>query len=287
MKTTTAQQGWIRIFSLSVLGMSLISILLCTLSFSLTYDDAIGYYPSDALLPKITAALLVLFALLIVGASFLFRKKIPTLTCSDPVWIRSVSGVVFLGMSGIAVADIFSAASPLTILLGFGGAVYFLLRALGMLRPLPLILSGVCAVLRLTLFLAEVYFNGEVPMNAPLKVYLQLGCLAGMLFLVREMKTTFSPSDSPIAAVAIGLGVWLPGVASVPALISLFSGSFFETEVPHSVYLLLFLWLYAVLRLLSLPISSHPQKTESPSASIEEDVPPAEEKSASESQNPS
>lgn len=271
----------LRLFAWISIGMSLISALLIALCYFLAYDDAIGYFSVNSLFPTLSLLLVALFFCGLIGIVLSSRRflTIP-IPMESPFWLRLVSGVLALGFCGVALLDIRSSASLLAVLLGVGAAAHFLIRAAHKPSHPALSLTALCAVLRLALGLAQIYFDGEIAMNAPLKVLVQLGCVAGMLFLVRDTKGILSPAPFGLTAVALGAGALFTGIASLPSLLWT-QKDLILLDRHGSILLLLFLlWIFTLARLLSVALSPLPVTEDQapPEATAEEnDCPEAEE----------
>lgn len=261
------------LFALTTLGMSLCSIISLTLSYVTAYDSAIGYFSTGAILPSVSTVLALLFTAGIVGdAILILRTHKEPLCLENPLWLRVVSALVGVGLFGVAIIDLLSSATLFTVLVGILAGVHFLLRALKPKLHLPLTLTGIAVIVRLTLSIGQLYFNWELPMNAPLKVYLQLGCVAAMFFLLRDMKATVCPSRSLVTLLSFGLGTLFTGAASLPTLIAFLRGDLGEADIRTVPFLLLLLWLYCLARMLTLLICPNAPHTDSESPT-QEDTP--------------
>ena len=250
MKNKISHQG---LFALTALILTLCGVILLTLCYLSAYDVAIGYFSADSLLPLLGTLFALLFTLGITGgAILLYRKDGKELTLHDPLWFRTVSALVGIGFLAMALTDLKASASLLPVLVGAMAAIHFLIRALKPTLHLPLVLTGIFVIVRLALAIGQLYFNWEIPMNAPVKIYLQLGAVAGMVFLLREWKATVVPSHSLLTPIALGLGTLFTGLSSLPILIARQKGALGEIAISPVPFLLFLLWIYCLARMLTL-----------------------------------
>ena len=287
MKHTHTQR---KLFALTTLALSLCGAVLLTLCYLTAYDSAIGYFKKDAILPILTTALALLFTAGILGdAILLHRKSDAPLAVADPLWHRVVSALVGVGFLAVTLVDMMAEAPLLTLLAGLLSGAHFLLRALKPKSYLPLTLTGIGVIARLTLAIGQLYFNGAITMNAPVKVYLQLGCVAGMCFLLRDVKATVNPIRSFLTPMALGLGTFLLTLASLPTLVAESLGRMDSLDVSPVPLLLLLLWLYALSRMLTLFVTPKSGEEESTEEAPTEEAPteeaPTEEAPAEETPN--
>ncbi len=252
-----------RIFGLSALGLTVLSVILRCVNLFVFFDAQIGYFRSGAILP-ILADILTVLSLIdfaIVAALWLRNGEIVyrSLEESSPAYASALWGalafavLVFAGSS--AVGLLFSEGSLIENLLGFGAAAYFGLLIFDKGSPLARILTGLCVILRLVLLLASSYFNIAVQMNAPDKLMLILSCLCCMLFLVAELRIFVFDANTPFrrtlywfSAAAACLMGWTCALSSLSAAI------FGELTLSASIfdYCLIFaLADYACVRLIS------------------------------------
>ena len=277
MKNTMKLKG---LFVLTTLILTLCGGILLSLCYLSAYDVAIGYFSADSLLPLLGTLLALLSTLGITGvAILLFRKSDAPLTLHDPLWFRAVSGLVGIGCLALALADLNASASLLTVGVGAVTGIHFLIRALMPNRHLPLVLTGIGVIVRLALGIGQLYFNWEIPMNAPVKIYLQLGCVAAMVFLLREWKATVTPPRSLMTLMALGLGTLFTGLSSLPILIAERKDALGGIAIAPVPSLLLLLWIYCLARMLTLTVAPKqaPITETVPSQEREDNTPPQAE----------
>ena len=245
----------LRLFVIATLGMSLCSMIPIGLSYATAYDNHIGYFSTGTPLPTVALLLPLFFVFGAVGINlWLLRTQKDAFCLTDPLWFRIISAVVGIALLAVTVTDLLAAAPLLTVLVGAIGGIHFLLRAFKC-PSLSLTLTGIAVIARLAIAIGPIYFNWEIPMNAPVKILLQLGIVAAMYFLLQDLKISLSPSRSFITLFSIGLGSLLTGIASLPTLIAYFRGDLGEIDVLSTSLLLLFLWVYCTCRIPTLAVS--------------------------------
>ena len=267
------------VFVLTTLIVSLCSVISMTLAYATAYGKAIGYFSTGAVMPVVAILLSLLFTAGIFGDAVLVNRTHKDPLCfGNPLWFRVVCVLIGAGFFGIALLDLRANATLLTtstlvpVLAGFFGGVHFLLRAIRPSSPLPMTLTGIAVIVRLALAIGQTYFNWEIPMNAPVKLYLQLGCVAAMFFLLRDMKTTVTPTRSLVTLLSLGLGTLFTGISSLPILIAYFRRDLGTLEIFPTPFLLLLLWIYCLFRMLTLFTSPKEEPTEA-TPSPEEEAP--------------
>ncbi len=251
-----------RIFGLSALGLTMVSVILRCVNLFIFFDADIGYFRRGAILPIFADILAALSLIGFAAVASIWLRKTTVIDRSredrSPVYTSALWGalafsvLVFAGSS--AAGLLFSEGSLIENLLGFGAAAYFGLLILDKGSPLARVLTGLCVILRLVLLLASSYFNIAVQMNAPDKLMLILSCLCCMLFLVCELRILVADADTPFrrslywfSTAAACLMGWLCALPSL--LASIFGGLTLSTSV-FGYCLIFALANYACIRLL-------------------------------------
>lgn len=269
MKST---RNTLRIYGLTLLGATLLLILLRCLDLFFFFDKEIGYYQRDAFLP--IAEIILLFAApaaLLVASILWLRRLSVSYEETNPIVLRlsallaSLFSLVYTVLSLMGQTEDISLTARLLLVCSMITAIYFLLNASKSAAPaLPRFLTGVGMVLFLLFSLGSCYFDPTVQMNAPDKLLFLVACLSGMLFTAEELRIFAEVPKSGRYFFSMGCAVFFLGVSSIPTLIGVSLGAMEPASWHLSCIVLFGMFLYAVTRMLLIVFSS--KKTERVSA---------------------
>ncbi len=276
-------------FSVSA-GIALISIALHTVNLLCFFEASIGYYLRGAFLPILEWIVLGIAVVSLLALSIVFFRKQPlAYKKRAPVWVRIGAALGAIGFGALVLSDgksylaaleelaeNGSATGLIPILLGLGATVYFVLIALNGKNEGLRILTGFCVILRLLSTLSNSYFDFTVPMNAPVKLTLQLGILSAILFLINELRATVASPRPSLYMFFAGIATVCLGVSSLPSLVASYHGIFISEGEIYCYYALLGLFLYVTLRFLSLSLSPMREEADTEALQITEQTQNAE-----------
>lgn len=254
------------IYTAAALALTLLSTLLRALSLTLSYDASIGYFPAGAVLPILSEILgvasVIFFA---VFAILCFRKKETAYAKKPSLAVKIVSGIAAVLSLLLGIYDLKVGASVLTLLFCFGACLYFLLVLTAKTTPALALAFGFCAILRLLSELASSYVDLFVPMNSPEKVWLYVGIVAAMFFLVSEIRALVTKPYTAIWFFSAASATLIVGSTSVALLVgtihSLFYGRTDDGDLLFAL-LLLSLAIYAGTRLVTVSLTPLPEEPE-------------------------
>ena len=286
MEQTNRLRRTALIYTASAFALTLIAILLRALSLS-SYDASIGYFPSDALLPKISSIFSVAAIVLFAVVSLLkfrrqetaYQKKTPALA------VRISAGLCAIFSLLLGIRDL-REGSTILCLLCLGTCLYFLLVLSAKTTPALSLAFGFCAILRLLGELAISYRNFLVPMNSPEKLWLHFACVAGMLFLVSEIRALVTKPYAGIWFFSAATATLVLGTTSVALIASNLGNLFYEAPTDGALrfaVLLLTLAIYTGVRLVTVALCPCPEETEEAEETEEEIEAPEEPEPTEES----
>ncbi len=261
-----------KIFRIVILCATGISTVLRSLSLLLFYDADIGYYQRESVLPTIFTVLLALFALFVIVSCIMFGKNSPS---PEKYTVSSRCSAVFVALSFAAVAissavSLFSSteyfmiypSSPLlhvvtalTVIAPIVACAYFVIYALKKLSPSLSLVSGIFALIYMTITLANSYFDIYVQMNAPEKLSTHLCCICAMLVIINEMRVICEVEKKAFYLFSVSFSAIALNACALPTIIASFSGVFTEGTIAPpdpSAYVFFALGIFCLVRLLML-----------------------------------
>ena len=249
------------LYTFIALGLSVLTAVLGIFSVMRCYDASIGYYARGAVLPIILtilcAASVIFFA---VFAILRFRKRDVAYAKNPSLAVRITALASAAVALLLAITDLRSGASILSLLLGLGACLYFLLIATKNATPALSLAFGVCAIFRWILVIAASYRDVFLPMNSPEKTWLHLAAVAGIFFLISELRALISKPYTATWFFAAASATLLSATAAVTMLTGELSHRFYgKTSLVFSV-LLLCVAAYAGARLVSMALCPKPEE---------------------------
>lgn len=260
--TTNALRRNALLYSGLVFLLTLISVVWRIINLFFFFDADIGYDASHAFSPVFAAIVMASSVIVFLVISvFLFRKAEFDYPHHTPIVLRIAAGIAAIGFLFRAVYAYANHSENdsfafLALLTGVAGSCYFIFAAFRCQKESFRILTGFCVILHLVLALATSYFNVFIPMNAPDKLIFQLGCLAGMLFLINELRAWISHPRPVWYRFSAGCAVFLTASASIPSIIAYHTGRLTDTVFMAGYYLLLGLCFYIAVRLVTVSLHS-------------------------------
>ena len=261
----------LKIYTYSLTGLSVISLLLRLLCYLFTFDTELHYFTTTSPLPAIADAILML-SLLWAATAFLFipratmRRTFPA-NSTATTFACSLCGFIFLFLSirgivaylnGDFMAGYLSISRRdhiihlLSLPSALLSAAYFFTALLNAARRAAWhIFLGFFPIIWAVLALAQVYFDFYHPMNEPTKVSVMLALIAVMLAFLQELRMHLGSPQPRAALVTHLLVLLLCGIGGVAgAIASPFVSPL--SDYTDTFLLLSALWLYFLTRTFAL-----------------------------------
>ena len=257
---------------IAAVSLAVISVVLRSLNLFFFFDSELGYYERGAILPVVANLLLGLGSAFFVVFGFAFFRKKPIEYKKTNIATATVCVISALFCLVLTVSDAVSVINGnrfglLFAALSFMSGLYFVCAATD-LKPVYKIITGVFAIIRLTLMLGGSYFDQQVQMNAPDKVLFGLACVFSMLFIASELKVFVGTARSSVFTFSASIASLLSAASSLPSIIAYHGGRLPENNGLYAeYYLLLAIALYGVACLVSTMITfikENKNKTDSP-----------------------
>ena len=249
------------LYTLIALGLTVLTAVLGALSVMLCYDSSIGYYARGAVLPTVLSvvcvASVVFFA---VFAILRFRHRDVAYAKNPSLAVRITAIASALAALFLAITDLRSGASILSLLLGLGACLYFLLIATKNATPALSLAFGVCAIFRWIIAIAISYRDIFLPMNSPEKVWLHLAAVAGIFFLISELRALIAKPYTATWFFATASATLLSATAAVIMLAGKLANRFYSDVSIVFATLFLFVAAYAGARLVSVALCPKPEE---------------------------
>ena len=247
------------------------------------YDTSIGYFASGTLLPILSEALIiasvVAFAVL---AILFFRKKETAYEKQPSLSVKIASAIVAALSLLLGVYDLKAGASVLALFFCLGACLYFLLVLTAKVTPVMALVFGFCVILRLLLVLAAAYTDFYVPMNSPEKVWLYVGIVAAMFFLVSEIRALVTKPYTATYLFSAASAVLVTSTSAIALIVGSRASIFYGESTDDAwlvALLLLAIAVYAGTRLVTVALNPLPTEeiTESTEITEIEESPASEE----------
>lgn len=254
--------------------VALIAAACLTVSYLTSFDADVGYFASDAVLPRIAAVVALLFAgyIVVLSAAVIKRGGLE-IPAEDTLPMRGIAVFAAVVLVGYAVygfltlkqskTEFIHTLRLLRSLFALLSAGYFACVAGGKKGGLCNAAS-VCVLFCGILILATTYFDYFTPMNGPVKVPLQFGAICFLISFLFEIRLRIGGGYArPRAAYATALISSLVCVsASVPVIIAQLSGILDRPDYALTSLLLLSLGVYGFLRAGGMrPVSENADST--------------------------
>ncbi|MBR6709066.1 MAG: hypothetical protein IKL84_05245 [Clostridia bacterium] len=266
----TSVHAKIKIYSYSLIGLSLILILLRILSLRFAFDVNIGYFSVNSPLPTIADAILLLSTLWAVSL-FIFIPRgsfvLPAQSSSTLVqFCSALCGFIFLFVGGSAVMTYLRGTTMLSdfnrrdsilfylfCLSCLLSAIYFFTALSSACRTAGWrIILGFFPIIWAIISLARAYFNFYIAMNDPNKVAMHLGLMAAMLFFLQELRTLLGRPQPRLMLFFSLIALLFTGVGGVAASIAPVADQVLFTDYYLDLLLIAVFWLYILLRHIDL-----------------------------------
>ncbi len=227
-----------------------------------------NYFPFDRFLPSIAVGfcILSLIAGSIAALTAKPEKLAATIFSSRPLRLTPT-----IGFAAPAVALLFYAEkklAPLTVFFLLAAVIYAILVNIPRFRryPAPTALLGFATVAACALLNAYFYFDASVEMNSPLKMSLQAGLLASMLYFTGELRYLLG---TPRPRTFLLLCSWVISLGSLTAIafpIAYFLGVLTRGDYGAGALLMLFMAMTAISQTVRLYNPSVPTEKQPESA---------------------
>lgn len=224
--------GKLKIYSLSVLALSLIAAIMRVLAFFTDFDERVGYFNNSNPLYSTFIALAIITVIWCFSVFFTIPKNVLPEENRGVGYIGGF-GAVFSIVASIAAVVVFAKGytETQTVLQLIAAALflisigYFLLSVKGDRSQSSVqALFGIALILSLIMMLATVYFDMKVAMNSPIKVMLQLLLLALMLFFVSDIRVLLGRTLARVYLFTALLAVFFGFSSSLPEMLAFLFG---------------------------------------------------------------
>ena len=247
---------------LAALLLSLVATSIRTFLFLFRYDAALGHFDPGALSDLLFPLLLVIAAVLYAAFGFLSRTQLEEGERRSTVFVTFASAFAAVATAVFLITTLprlFEATSlyeglfcALTLLCGAGLVLYLALVALDTGSFTLRAVGAMGAVLFAIFYILYAYFNTELVLNSPVKVFDQLCVLVFVLFFVAECRILFGTAKNAVYLPLSMLTFTLSLSNAVPELIyALKSGEALSGNIAHGFMILSFA-LYTASRLLAM-----------------------------------
>lgn len=257
-----------RLFWIGFGALTLIALVLRTLALLLTLDAEIGYFASDAALPKITRtlecdALLLCFISLALFAG----QKLPEHHSALHLSNRVAAGIAAASFCATAIylfTHLTSLPAPTVLVLAAAvfaiiGAFFFIQLLRGQEQSAALCGYGV--IFAAVLMLSITYFDRYTQMNTPHKVSLHLAMLSIMLCMLFEIRILIGRGKPRGLTVASAICAFCTVVFGGSNLIAFLSGVYTDSLYLMGDLMALGFAVYLICRTVGDLLSTVPSNT--------------------------
>ncbi len=246
---------------LVALLLSLTAASIRTFLFLFRYDEALGYFAPGALSELLFPLLLVIATVLYAAFGFLSRAQLEEGERRSTVFVTFASAFAAVATAVFLITTlprVFEAASlleglfcALTVLFGVGLVLHFALSALDTGSFALRALSAIGAVLFSVFYILYAYFNTDLVLNSPVKIFDELSVLVFVLFFITECRFLFGTAKNAVYLPLSMLAFTLSLSNALPELIyALKSSEALSGNIVHGFMILSF-GLYTASRLLA------------------------------------
>ena len=232
-----------RLYRLVALGLTALASLLGVLALFLDYDTHIGYYSNGAILPIALAVVCVASVVFFAVFAILRFRGLPSAYAKKPSLAVRITAFASAALAlYLAITDLHSGASIFVLLLGLGTCLYFLLMATEKATPALSLAFGFCTILRMVVEVVRSYTDLLIPMNSPEKIWLHLAAVAGIFFLISELRAIIAKPYTATYFFAAATATLLGTTSALILLLGNLTHRFYGTATRGSViFALLFL----------------------------------------------
>lgn len=226
----------LRIYGISILGITAVCTVLRLLCILFFFDTDIGYYASGAVLPVILNIILFVSAIGAFTFCMIPKIRLSPASPSDSGMLKRFAVLPAVGFAVYTViyftwladyAAIYGTV-PLsyiiTLISSIGACVFFCFIAFREKNEdLAFLITGTLTVLWLVITLADCYFDTLVQMNSPNKLMFQFACLGAMLLTVNELRQGFNVRRKGFHLFSASVAVIFTLSSAVPSVIGYFT----------------------------------------------------------------
>ena len=262
------------IYTAVAFALTAINLVLQALSLTLCYDASIGYFEPNAILPILSEVFPVASVVALAVLAILWLRKQDTEYPKTPNIAVKIASALSAAVSLLlGIHDLRVGASVVSLLLCFGACLYFLLVLTAKTTPVLALVFGFCLIFRLLAALAASYTDLFIPMNSPEKLWLYIGIVAAIFFLVSELRAHVTKPYTALWCFSAASAALLTGASAIALTLgnraSLFYGAPTEDGLLIAL-LLLAIALYAGTRLFGFALNPVPCKLPKEAETIEE-----------------
>ena len=262
------------IYTAVAFALTAINLVLQVLSLTLCYDASIGYFEPNAILPILSEVFPVASVVVLAVLAVLWLRKRDTAYPKTPnIAVKITSAIAAVISLLLGIHDLKVGASVVSLLLCFGACLYFLLVLTAKTTPVLALVFGFCLIFRLLSALSASYTDLFIPMNSPEKLWLYLGIVAAIFFLVSELRALVTKPYTALWCFSAASASLLTGASAIALIVgnraSLFYGAPTEDGLIVAL-LLLAIALYAGTRLFSMALTPTPIELDEKAETIEE-----------------
>lgn len=262
LSTEEASGRLFRIYRIVSAILVAVAVVLRTLNLFGFYEADIGYYRTGSVLPTVFRIFVLLCTLFFAIFAFILGKHAERIPSKNSATVGA-SLLVALTFAVTALwrycfsAALMTTSTIFAFVTGGLAAVYFILFAFGKLSAPSALLTGLGTILWFGCILSASYFDITVPMNAPLKLVLQLACLGGMLLMLSEMRLCCGARKQRFTLFALPAATLYLLSSAIPSIIADVMGILNARDLAYTDFACLALGLFALVRLLS-PFRAEP-----------------------------
>ena len=217
----------LRVFILATMALSVVGIALHIINLFFFYDNAIGYYSADAVLPTVMNIFFVAAFVFIIIGSAIFARAPYTTTGTESNVITLIIGILcaipFAILRTTPLSYALDMPSPLLYLIAtaasLASCVYFILTAVNKCKNTRTVLA-IAVIVTFVYILATSYFNVYVQMNSPRKILLHIACMSAMLFFLSEARCIIGDMRKRFYVFSLCSALFFTGVYAIPSYIA-------------------------------------------------------------------
>lgn len=254
-----------RLYTFVAVGLAVLASLLGVIALTQSYDTNIGYYNTSSPLPTVLTVLctasVVFFA---VFATLRFRACPSAYAKKTPLAVQITAAATAAVALLLAITNLRAGSSLFVLLMGLATCLYFLLIATKKMTPALSLAFGFCTMLRCIVEITSSYADLLIPMNSPEKIWLHLAAIAGIFFLLLEIRFLVGTPYTAIFFFAAASATLLCATASLTLLAGSLTALFYGAPTKSDIlfFVLLFcLAVYAGTRLVTLAYNPNPIET--------------------------
>ena len=229
----------LNIFSLSALGALALTLILRTAALLLEFDTVEGYFSHGAVLPMVFNIICVA-AVILFGAFALFGFKKGELTlpkAEKPLTLAAFVPAIASAILTWSVWSEFLEIAPYLAgkdlifafprpILSLVTVIFFFCFAMGLRKDPLSATAGILSLFAFALELTNIYNDLYVSMISPNKLLIQISCIAAMLYILCELRVTFTMAQPRFFLFSLATATLICGASSLPSLAATVVGAY-------------------------------------------------------------